>query len=119
MTPERLQKIKQLYQDQAAREREEGDRAAYLQQACASDDGLRQEVESPLAQGSATGSFLEGHAVEVAAKAIAEQKPTPWHIATHPDETASFAGCGNCANERPGCHSHSTLDPNSVSLEVC
>ncbi len=70
MTPERSQKLKQLYQ--AAREREEGDRAAYLQQACAGDDGLRQEVESLLAQGSAPGNFREDSAIKLAPKAFVE-----------------------------------------------
>src|SRR5216684_4319744 len=70
MTPERWQKIKQLYQ--AAREREEGDRAAYLQQACAGDDGLRQEVESLLAQGSAPGNFREDSASKLAPKVFVE-----------------------------------------------
>jgi len=70
MTPERSQKIKELYQ--AARQREEGDRAAYLQQACAGDDGLRQEVESLLAQGSAPGNFLKDSASKLAPKAFVE-----------------------------------------------
>ena len=45
--PERWQKIAECYH--SALEREGDNRAAYLQQACAGDDALRQEVESLLA----------------------------------------------------------------------
>ena len=69
MTPERWQKIERLYH--AALELREAQRADYLKQACAEDDALRQEVESLLAQGSVTGNFLEGRALEVAAQALA------------------------------------------------
>jgi TolB-like protein len=70
MTPERWQKIEQLYH--AALAREECQRAAYLQEVCPGDDTLRQEVESLLAQHNAAGSFLDAPAIEVAAKALAE-----------------------------------------------
>jgi hypothetical protein len=50
MTPERWQKIEQLYH--STLEREESQRAAYLRAACAGDDALRQEVESLLTQES-------------------------------------------------------------------
>jgi eukaryotic-like serine/threonine-protein kinase len=69
MTPERWRKIGQVYH--AALEREASQRPAYLHEVCAGDDGLRQEVESLLAQQEAAGSFLETPAIEVAAMAIA------------------------------------------------
>ena len=43
-----------------------------LNEACGSDEGLRQEVESLLGQEGETGSFLEAPAMEVAAKVMAE-----------------------------------------------
>ena len=69
VTPERWQKIEQLYH--AAVEREESQRAAYLHEVCASDSALRQEVESLLAQEKRRDGFLESPAVEVAAKMLA------------------------------------------------
>ena len=48
MTPDRWQQIEQLFH--AALEREPAQRAAFLRDACAADDGLRREVESLLAQ---------------------------------------------------------------------
>ena len=57
----------------AALELEEGRRAAFLDQACDGDEDLRREVESLLAQeGKLDGDFLEAPALEVAAKAMAQ-----------------------------------------------
>jgi serine/threonine protein kinase len=75
MKPERWQQIEQLYD--AALEREEGQRAAYLQQVCAGDSSLLQEVESLLAQENGAERFLERPAMEVAAKALAENESQP------------------------------------------
>ena len=58
--PERWREIERLYH--ATLEREQGQRAAFLEEACAGDESLRQEVESLLAQEGATGSFLESPA---------------------------------------------------------
>jgi Tol biopolymer transport system component/predicted Ser/Thr protein kinase len=69
MTPERWQKIEQLYH--AALEREESQRPAYLYEICAGDDTLRREVESLLVQGKAGDGFLESPAMDVAARAVA------------------------------------------------
>jgi hypothetical protein len=66
MPAERSQRIEQLYH--AARERDPGDRAAFLEQACAGDDALRREVESLLAEDSGVRSFLETPALEVVRK---------------------------------------------------
>ena len=57
MTPERWQKVEQIYH--SALEREPVQRATFLNEACAGDESLRREVESLLAQEGATGSFLE------------------------------------------------------------
>ena len=67
--PERWQEIEKLFH--AARERPESRRAAFLEEACAGDGALREEVESLLAHKEA-GSFLESPAIEVAAKALAQ-----------------------------------------------
>jgi serine/threonine-protein kinase len=69
MTPERWQQIEQLYH--AALDREESERAAYVNEVCASDDALRREVESLLAQEKRGNGLLESPAVEVAARAMA------------------------------------------------
>jgi eukaryotic-like serine/threonine-protein kinase len=47
MRPERWQQVERLYQ--AALEREPSQRAAFLKEACAGDEVVRQEVESLLA----------------------------------------------------------------------
>ena len=47
MAPDPWKKIEEVYH--SAREREESQRAAFLNEACAGDDALRREVESLLA----------------------------------------------------------------------
>jgi serine/threonine protein kinase/Flp pilus assembly protein TadD len=71
MDAERWQKIEQLYH--AALESEAGNRARFLEQACADDEPLRREVESLLAQEGRAGSFLDSPALKVAAKAWAKE----------------------------------------------
>ena len=72
MKPERWQKVEEMYH--ADLEREQGQRAAFLNEACAGDEALRREVESLLAQEGATGSFLEAPALEVAARGMAAEQ---------------------------------------------
>ena len=69
MERERWLKIERLYH--AARERQASERSQFLDEACAGDESLRQEVESLLEQGEGTGSFLGKPALEVAAQALA------------------------------------------------
>lgn len=69
MKPERWEQVAQLHR--AALEREARERSAFLREACAGDEDLRREVESLLASAAAAGSFLESPAMEVAAKALA------------------------------------------------
>jgi eukaryotic-like serine/threonine-protein kinase len=72
---DRWQQIEQLYH--SALEREGNQRAAFLKEACAGDDALRQEVESLLAQEKGAESFLEAPALEAAAKMFnGEQGPS-------------------------------------------
>src|SRR6266849_2797730 len=64
MTPERFQKIEQLCH--SVLEREENQRAAFLEEACAGDEALRLEVESLLAQEMRAERFEESPAFEAA-----------------------------------------------------
>src|SRR5262245_18901404 len=74
MTPERWRQVEQLYI--AALEREDDQRAAFLDKACAGDETLRREVESLLAHEAQVEGFIEAPAVEVAAKAFTEAPTT-------------------------------------------
>ena len=64
---DRRRQISQLYY--SARE---GDRAAFLEQACAGDEALRREVESLLAQPASADAFLEAHAIGMAAQVVSD-----------------------------------------------
>ena len=70
MTSQRWQQIEQLYQ--SALQREESQRATFLQQACAGDELLLREVQSLLGCEQYVKSFIESPALEVAAKVMAE-----------------------------------------------
>jgi eukaryotic-like serine/threonine-protein kinase len=72
LEPERWREIGRLYH--AALEREEGQRTAFLNEACAGDEGLRREVESWLTQGDTGDAFLETPALEAAARAVAQDR---------------------------------------------
>ena len=65
VTPERWQRIEQLYH--SALERTPGDRAAYLAAECAGDEDFRREVESLINDGQER-AFLDRPAMEVAAE---------------------------------------------------
>jgi hypothetical protein len=69
---ERWLEIERVYHD--ARERQGSERAQFLAAACAGDETLRREVESLLAQGEGTGSFMETPAMGVAAQALARDQ---------------------------------------------
>src|SRR5690348_4087487 len=72
MTPDRWQQIEELYH--LALEREENQRVAFLNEACAGDDALRREIESLLAEEKGAEGFLESPAVEVVAKEMAQSQ---------------------------------------------
>lgn len=57
MTPERWQVVKDVFQ--AALRRDERQRPAYLDHACAGDPSLRADVDAMLASDERAGSFLE------------------------------------------------------------
>ena len=69
MKTERWKQIEKLYH--AALEQEESRRSAFLEQACAGDEGLRRQVESLLAYAGLAEDFIESPALEVATALIA------------------------------------------------
>ncbi len=72
MKPEQWREVERLYH--LALERPESERAAFLEEACAGDPALREEVESLLAHHPQGENFLETPAVELAAKALAQEQ---------------------------------------------
>ena len=72
MTPDCWQKVEELYHP--AREREESQWIAFLNEVCAGDEALRREIESLLAQEKEATGFLESPALEVAAKKMVQDQ---------------------------------------------
>ena len=70
MTDERWRRLEQIYH--RALEHEDSQRAAYLEDACAGDQTLRQEVESLLSNARQASKFLERPALEVAARDLTD-----------------------------------------------
>jgi serine/threonine protein kinase len=64
------EQVNELYE--AALERDHSQRAAFLQEACAGNEELRQEIASLLAASESTG-ILDAQALEVAAQVLAEE----------------------------------------------
>src|SRR5258705_4041118 len=69
MDAERWQQVDQLFH--SALEREAGERAAFLAQACTGDDALLQEVESLVESHEQPDSFIESPAADLAAELLA------------------------------------------------
>ena len=78
MPSERWLQVERLYH--LALEQEADSRAAFISTACAGDEGLRQEVESLLAQGDTSDAFLETPAMHVAAQQSARDE-AQWNMA--------------------------------------
>jgi len=76
MTPERYQKIAEIYR--AALELKPEERSAFLAEACRDNSALREEVESLLAYQDKSGTFIDRPAVELAAEALANEGPVAW-----------------------------------------
>ena len=72
MKPERWAQVDQLFHDALGRKPE--DRAAFLDDACAGDQSLRQQVEALLAGHQEAGSFMERPAMEVEARGVAAEQ---------------------------------------------
>ena len=74
MNAERWRQVERLYH--STLEREVGERADFLAEACAGDEGMRREVESLLAYEDQAEGFIESPALEVAATLMAEEQGT-------------------------------------------
>src|ERR1041384_6626002 len=72
MTPERWQRVKQIFD--SALQFEPAQRSVFLAGACGDDDALRTEVESLIALHEKTGSFIDSPAYKAAAELIIEEK---------------------------------------------
>ncbi len=70
MSPGRWQQIDQLFH--SSLEREAGERAIFLAEACAGDGTLQREVEALIASHERAGDFIEAPASEIAAEFLAE-----------------------------------------------
>ena len=74
MTPERWQRVKQLF-TRALKQKDE-DRASFLEQVCNGDEELRSEVESLLASFEESDHFIEMPVAGAAAEVFAELPPS-------------------------------------------
>ena len=70
--PERWQKIDKILE--VALEQKVADRSAFLEEACAGDEALREEVESLLAADEQAEDLMEEPALEMEAKGMAEHR---------------------------------------------
>jgi len=68
MKPDRWQQVDNLFH--SALERTAPERTKFLEQACAGDDELREEVEALLSAHEQAGSFIERPAVEIEARSL-------------------------------------------------
>ena len=74
MTPERWQRIGEIYH--AAMELEKDERAEFIKRACAADADLRREVESLIAAEEQAGDFIASSALKDAARMISFDQPS-------------------------------------------
>src|SRR5215510_13908435 len=94
MTPERWQRVKQLYH--TALERDANEREAFLAEVCAGDESLRSEVESLLRCDARAEGFMEAPALEVAAQLQAEEEAAEiFNSILHTDSDPSKSGNGS------------------------
>ncbi len=73
MDVQRWQQVDKIFQ--AALEREPGERAAFLDEACWGDPQLRSQIEAMLSSDEQGCDLLEGNAFEAAADLLAEDQP--------------------------------------------
>ena len=85
-----MRQIEELYH--SAREREPGERAAFLAQACRGDEELRQELEQLLAQHSPSDNFLDRPAADLLADSTVAQLTAGTQIGPYKIEAALGAG---------------------------
>src|SRR5262247_2948459 len=72
MTPERYREVGQIFR--AAAEIPPDRRAAFLDSACGEDQALRQEVESLFVHDAQGEGWIDGRALDVAARALASNQ---------------------------------------------
>ena len=72
MTPEHWQQVKALLE--SALQREPGERAAFISEACGGDESLRHEVESLIISHGEAGSFIEEPAFNINAEMFADEQ---------------------------------------------
>jgi Tol biopolymer transport system component len=72
MTPERWQRVKEIFQ--SALQLAPSERSVYLASACGDDKELRQEVESLIASHEKSGEFIDSPAYVAAAEMIVDDK---------------------------------------------
>src|SRR5260370_16223589 len=90
MEPERWQEIERLCY--SALNKEKSARAAFLEQACGGDEALRRAVGLLLAQHEKDDDFLEGPAMEGAARGLARgQQDDTSGLASLPPSTPTAA----------------------------
>src|ERR1051326_6107329 len=73
MTPERWQKVDEIFQ--AALELNADERAAFLDKSCAGDEELRREVESLISSDEQGLSLIDAPAFELAAGLLVNAQP--------------------------------------------
>ena len=72
MTPERWQKVKEIFN--SAIQHEPAERASFVSGACGDDKALRREVESLIASHEKDGSFIDSPAYQEAAELLVDEK---------------------------------------------
>ena len=93
MTPDRWQKVKQIFQ--SAIQRAPHERSAFLATACGNDDELRREVDSLISAHDKSGEFIDGAAYEAAANLLGDGKSgLPGGQMVGPYEIVSFISRG-------------------------
>src|SRR5262245_7981872 len=73
MTPERWQRVNELFH--SALEREPAQRAAFLDQACADDPEMRKEVESLIGSNENSDSFIDAPGLGAADQLLDDESP--------------------------------------------
>src|SRR4030095_1372679 len=72
MTPERWQKVNDLFH--SALKRDPADRAAFLEQSCSDDSELRKEIESLIASHNNSDGFVQAYPFEAAVGLLGEDQ---------------------------------------------
>jgi serine/threonine protein kinase/predicted negative regulator of RcsB-dependent stress response len=78
MKPERWRKVEEVFQ--SALERDEQEREAFLDQACAGDASLRREVESLIAADEQAGSFIDAPSLAPEEEYLSGRRIGPYRV---------------------------------------